>query len=265
MSRDDLEQPLVVDGPRPAASWVSRLPAGWTTDAGRLILLILACDTYDDVARPGGADLARWAGMPNGKLYRELAKLLRATEERPPLVEKVDRRDQPIASDARLGRERTGYRLRTELSRVPGQITLQAGGRDDSPSRLESYSPSSLDSYTPGNSPSSLDSNSPTGLESNSPSNSPGNSPSNSPSNSPGSLETPFPSLPFPTSPESKDHLTTGDGLGIGESGSDENSPLNGDCDICQRPYRLCRRAAAATADPHMFTKAGVGYHRRSA
>lgn len=127
--------PLEVDGARPAVAWVASLPAAWTNPRERLVLLVLACDAFADVSAPGGAALASWCGLINGRLYEALGSLMKQTATRPALLERVGRDGQPIPEGKRYGgRARTGYRLRTEihpveLSRAGGRV----GGRELSP------------------------------------------------------------------------------------------------------------------------------------
>ena len=106
---------LEVDGARPAVAWVSSLPASWTSPRERLVLYVLACDAYADVATPGGSALAAWCGLINGRLYEVLGALTKPTPDRPALLERVGRDGQPIPEGKRYGgRARTGYRFRIE-------------------------------------------------------------------------------------------------------------------------------------------------------
>jgi hypothetical protein len=56
---------LNVDGDRPAVARVAALPASWTTDADRLVLLALACDSYDgETSKPRSTDERRGVSVP---------------------------------------------------------------------------------------------------------------------------------------------------------------------------------------------------------
>lgn len=133
--------PLQVDGPRPAVSWVASLPGSWTSDRERLVLLVLACDAFEDTSAPSGAALAAWAGLINGRLYETLATLSRATDRRPALVERVDASGDVIPEGKRGGRERTRYRLRVGV----GSAQLSGfTGRDGVPATLPANSPGEL-------------------------------------------------------------------------------------------------------------------------
>ena len=180
--------PLVVDGARPAVTWVASIPRGAVTDRERVVLVMLACDAFENVSRPGGASLAQWAGLINGRLYETLKALESPTDKRPALIERVDRNGAPIPPGVRYGsRERTGYRLRTEhyaeqLSQHTGRV---------SPEPVDNNSPA-----TPGELRNGAH---------DAPNNSPRNSPeqlsrTTLPNNSPGP---PGDSLPFPTLPTS--------------------------------------------------------------
>lgn len=136
---------LTVDGARPSVAWVSSLPASWTTSRERLVLLVLACDAYESIATPGGAALASWCGLINGRLYETLGALTKATPTRPALLERVGRDGQPIPEGKRYGgRARTGYRLRVEvaptlpLGRESAELSTSAGtvGEANSPEKL---------------------------------------------------------------------------------------------------------------------------------
>lgn len=94
---------LNVDGARPAVGRVASLPAAWTTDADRLVLLALACDSYDgETAAPGAENLAAWTGLHRSTVYAALHRLSVPTDERPALV---------AIDDTKKGRRRTRYRL----------------------------------------------------------------------------------------------------------------------------------------------------------
>lgn len=73
------EAGLEVDGSRPAVSWVTALPPGAVTHLERLILLILACDSYDGkTSAPGRDNLRIWCGAANNAVIeRPLKDLIR--------------------------------------------------------------------------------------------------------------------------------------------------------------------------------------------
>jgi hypothetical protein len=81
--------PLVVDGSRECVQLVAALPADWTTDGERLVLLVLACDAYQRESAPGLDNLAAWTGLNRRSVARILERLQRATEERPALLLKT--------------------------------------------------------------------------------------------------------------------------------------------------------------------------------
>lgn len=103
---------LLADGPRPAVEWVTGLPASWTNEGERLVLLVLACDAFDNVSAPGSDNLARWTGMHRSSVMGILSRLTATTATRPALIEAVRSK----------GRKRTRYRLRCELSGDAGQF-----------------------------------------------------------------------------------------------------------------------------------------------
>lgn len=150
------ESDLIVDGPRPAVSWVASLPASWTTERERLVLLLLACDAFDDVSRPGGAALAAWAGILNGRLYETLGALERPNGERPALLTRVDVKGRTIPPGKRYGGRgvRTGYQLHTDrvLSRLFGRVTEPGNSPEQSGEIPEACPAETL----PGNSPGKL-------------------------------------------------------------------------------------------------------------
>ncbi|WP_340540681.1 hypothetical protein [Nocardioides sp. GXZ039] len=94
---------LRVDGDRPAVARVAALPASWTTEADRLVLLALACDSYDgETSAPGADNLAAWTGLHRGTVYDVVRRLGLPTAVRPALV---------AIDDTRRGGRRTRYRL----------------------------------------------------------------------------------------------------------------------------------------------------------
>jgi hypothetical protein len=95
---------LDVDGTRPAVVRVAALPGYWTSESERLVLLVLACDSFDGVtSTPGNDLLASWVGMHRSSVIVILNRLCKPTETRPALLERV------VAS---RGRRRTTYRFR---------------------------------------------------------------------------------------------------------------------------------------------------------
>lgn len=94
---------LNVDGSRPAVSRVAALPSAWTTETDRLVLLVLACDSFDgDTSAPGADHLAAWTGLGRSTVYDALRRLQQPTSERPALL---------VVEGASRGRRRTRYRL----------------------------------------------------------------------------------------------------------------------------------------------------------
>lgn len=80
-----------VDGGRPAVQWVTELPREWLTAGERLVLLILALDSFDGVAcAPGTANLAGWTGMHGSSCRDILARLAAPTDRRPALLRRED-------------------------------------------------------------------------------------------------------------------------------------------------------------------------------
>lgn len=100
---------LEVDGARPAVAWVSRLDRRWTTPAERLLLWVIADDTWDQEppfkSRASLAELADWMGV-----FKDTVTRARDVLEAP--VPGV----RPALLDVAKGkgRTRTEYRLRTE-------------------------------------------------------------------------------------------------------------------------------------------------------
>lgn len=98
----------LVDGPRPAVEWVCRIPPDWTTPRERLVLLLLALDTYAQeppfTCAPKLDDLANWSGEYKGRISEAVAALEHASGTRPALLDVV----------RGAGRRRTTYRLMVE-------------------------------------------------------------------------------------------------------------------------------------------------------
>lgn len=165
-----------MDGARPSVAWVAGLPSEWTTPHQRLVLLILACDAFGDVSRPGIDALMAWSGLLHGSVYRVLNQLATPVGGlRPALIERVDHLGRPVTIEGRRGRHRAGFRLLID--------SQPSGGRG----RL--------------NRPRDLD-----GLEV---------QPSNQPSNEPSTSAGPSLSLPLPnSSPKvTRDRVGDDDGL----------------------------------------------------
>ena len=82
--------PLDVDADRPAVAWVTSLPHGWTTSRERLVLLLLALDTYDRTppfrCRPSRDQLAAWSGELGGRISETITSLERPSGTRPALL-----------------------------------------------------------------------------------------------------------------------------------------------------------------------------------
>lgn len=92
-SSHSMLSPINADGPRPAVGWVCSLPHKWTTDAERLVLVVIAADIYpSDTGRPANTsgislpDLSRATGIWKDRLSRVLATLRSATDRRPALL-----------------------------------------------------------------------------------------------------------------------------------------------------------------------------------
>lgn len=82
---------LDVDGRRPAVAWVTSLPRSWVSDGERLVLLVLACDSFDGIdSSPGRDNLARWTGLLRGRVGELLAALEKPTANRPALLRRED-------------------------------------------------------------------------------------------------------------------------------------------------------------------------------
>jgi hypothetical protein len=108
--------PLEVDGRRPAVARVAALPADWVTDAERLVLLALACDSYDGrTTAPGMDHLASWCGLLPTSVKRIVQRLQKPTPARPALL-------------AALQKSR-GFRRTTWLLDLPDQPSLVGDGK----------------------------------------------------------------------------------------------------------------------------------------
>lgn len=153
---------------RPAVALVAALPASYgLKPAERLVLLALACDSFDGLTTAPGMDaLAEWTGLFRGAAYDVVRALCQPTDRRPALLER---------DSTTRGRNRTVFRLLLhQPSDTPGR--LAPSEPSDDPGRLEPVGP--VD-----NSPQ--------------PSGEPSGQPSGEPSGNPG----PHPSLPSQNPP----------------------------------------------------------------
>jgi hypothetical protein len=131
---DQRPDPLNVDGNRPAVELVAALPRDLTSPGERLVLLALACDSYDGhTTAPAAHHLAAWTGMHLSSVRGILRDLQQPTERRPALLAV----DVPSR-----GKRRTVYRLQLD-----GQPSGDAGRlKNDQPSgeagRLDQAQPS---------------------------------------------------------------------------------------------------------------------------
>lgn len=142
---------LSVDGPRPAVAALAALPRSYKlTDAERLVLFALACDSFDgETSRPGYDALCEWTGLHKGRVVKALSDLCEAHKHRPAL----------LVRESTRGRKRTEFRLmlepvaerdqsvsRTDLNHEPVEEPVEepVGEPVDQPDRLPSLSRSSL-------------------------------------------------------------------------------------------------------------------------
>lgn len=115
---DQRPDPLNVDGSRPAVELVAALPRDLTSPGERLVLLALACDSYDGrTTAPAAHHLAAWTGMHLSSVRGILRDLQHPTERRPALLAV----DVPSR-----GKRRTVYRLELD-----GQPSGHAGRFED--------------------------------------------------------------------------------------------------------------------------------------
>ncbi|WP_134768589.1 hypothetical protein [Nocardioides sp. 1609] len=153
---------LRVDGGRPAVALVAALPASWTTEADRLVLLALACDSFDgQTSAPGADNLAAWTGLHRGTVYDVVRRLQSPTSIRPALV---------AVADTRRGRRRTRYRLtlpdvepssEADSCEPSGQHDGSAGAAVGQPSGDRPLSPTVEHPQPSANRPESTDTPSP--------------------------------------------------------------------------------------------------------
>ena len=89
---------LEVDGHRPGVALVAAIPPGMLTTTERLVLLVLAADSFDgEASAPGRDNLRAWCGFPHsGALERALSSLVRKGL---------------VVAERQSRRERTTYRL----------------------------------------------------------------------------------------------------------------------------------------------------------
>lgn len=170
---------LDVDGDRPAVRRVAAIPRGWgLTPLQRLVLLALACDSYDGLSTaPGLEAVAGWCGSHPSTVREAIAALERATDSRPALLRR---------EDARGGR-------RASIVLLIPEPTVSAGG---SHTREPAESAGGSVVHNP-----------PTPPVGNPPTNPPGNPPTNPPilpvgnppTNPPAESAPPLPSYPLPS------------------------------------------------------------------
>ena len=135
---------LTVDGARPAVALVAALPASWTTDADPLVLLALACDSFDgSTSAPGAANLAAWTGLHRSTIYDAVRRLCEPTSERPALL---------VVDETTKGRRRTRYRLALGYPQPSGE---DDGSDDAQPSGEADSSPAPTVGQPSGNRPAS--------------------------------------------------------------------------------------------------------------
>lgn len=78
---------LSVDGARPAVERVAALPRSWTTPAERLVLMVLACDSFDgETCAPSYDRIADWTGMHRSSVGELLTALTKPNSRRPSLL-----------------------------------------------------------------------------------------------------------------------------------------------------------------------------------
>lgn len=169
-------RPLVVDGDRPAVEWVTSLPQGWTTPKERIVLLLLAMDTYDRKppfrSKVSRDQLAVWSGELGGRISEAITSLERPTSARPAL----------LLVERNRGRGGNVYELLTppEWSGTPDDYAIENGPAHRTISERE-WSGTPDDSEWSGP-----------------PDDSGRNGPINRPENGPAHRTTPF---PIPTTP----------------------------------------------------------------
>lgn len=114
---------IAVDGARPAVAAVTSLPRSYGLNpADRLVLLALACDSFDgETTAPGYDALADWTGMLRSSVAEVLRRLAQPVDgARPALIERAA---------TKRGRDRTTWRL---LLHPSGDADLSA--TEDQPS-----------------------------------------------------------------------------------------------------------------------------------
>jgi hypothetical protein len=98
-------QGIEVDRARPAVALVTSLPRAYGLNtADRLVLLALACDSFDgETSAPGYDALAEWTGMLRSSVAEVLRRLAQPVDGvRPALIERAA---------TKRGRDRTTWRL----------------------------------------------------------------------------------------------------------------------------------------------------------
>lgn len=110
---------LSVDGPRPGVGALAALPPSYRlTDAERLVLFALACDSFDgETSAPGWDALCRWTGLTKGRAVMAVSELSKPHAHRPALLAKHSTR----------GRNRTVYRLVLQPVGQPDQSASATG------------------------------------------------------------------------------------------------------------------------------------------
>ncbi len=115
---------IEVDGSRPAVAAVTALPHEYRLSAAeRLVLLVLACDSFDGIrSRPGYAALQSWSGLSRGVLMKALNSLCTETAHRPALLSRQSKAQ---------GRHVMVWQLQLEQVGVPDQLRAHQVGTPD--------------------------------------------------------------------------------------------------------------------------------------
>jgi hypothetical protein len=125
----DSDQPprLEVDGSRPAVEWVTSLPKSWkVTSVERLVLLAIACDSYDGKeARPGWPLLSAATGIDVRDVRKAVDRLAEQTDQRPALLRVEENRGGSRARIVLLDPRNVGSRAPGR----PGQPGVQPAGQ----------------------------------------------------------------------------------------------------------------------------------------
>lgn len=109
----------------PVLTWVGELPPAWANEAERLVLYVLALDAPDGVASMGQLVLAQRTGLSVPQLRITLHQLCVPTSLRPPLLERLPRKDRRGADRYRLapGNDRTSSERLLPLLTTSEQAT----------------------------------------------------------------------------------------------------------------------------------------------